>query len=241
MNMNQMSNAPMPSSGGSKSFLQVWIDALTKPNENTFAEIASSPNAKAMTAYLWVFVGALVQLFFTFLVQGAVMRRMLVQQGLGGNLPGGGVGVTLIGAFCGGPIFAVISVVFFAIGTAIIQWIAKMFGGRGTFDQLAYAFAAISAPFSIVSAVFILLSAIPFVGFCFRIVLGLAGLYVLVLEIMAVKGVNQFGWGQAIGSVLIPGLVIGLLCCCLIGGISMAAGAGLKGLFQQLQQSGAGS
>ena len=57
MNMNMpVSNAPMPSSGGSKSFFQVWIDALTKPNENTFAEIASSPNAKATTAYIWVFV-----------------------------------------------------------------------------------------------------------------------------------------------------------------------------------------
>jgi Yip1 domain len=242
MNMNMpMSNAPTPSSGGSKSFFQIWIDALTKPNEATYSGIASSPNAKAMTAYIWVFVGALVQLFFTFLVQGAVVRRALEQQGMGGSLPGGGIGIALIGAFCGGPIFAVVSVVFFAIGTAIIQWIAKMFGGRGTYEQLAYTFAAISAPFSIVSAVFILLSAIPFVGFCFRIVIGLAGLYVLVLEIMAVKGVNQFGWGQAVGSVLIPGLVIGLLCCCLIGGISMAAGAGLKGLFQQLQQNGLGS
>jgi hypothetical protein len=39
---------------------------------------------------------------------------------------------------------------------------------------------------------------------------------------MAVKAVNRFGWGAAIGSLLIPGLVIGLLCACLIG-VSVAA------------------
>jgi hypothetical protein len=86
-----------------------------------------------------------------------------------------------------------------------------MFGGRGTFDQLAYAIAAIVAPFYLVSAVLTLLSAIPAVGFCFGLVGLLAGLYVLVLEVMAVKGVNQFGWGQAIASLLIP--VLAIACC----------------------------
>jgi Yip1 domain len=242
MNMNMpVSNAPTPSSGGSKSFFQVWLDALTKPNEQTFADMASSPNAKAMTAYIWVFVTSLIELFFSFLINGAVLRRTLEQQGVAGSLPGGGVGIALIGAVCGGPIFAVVVTIFFAIIAALIQWIAKMFGGKGTNDQLTYCFGAIAAPFYLISTVFVLLGAIPFVGLCFRIILGLAGLYILVLEIMAVKGVNQFGWGQAIGSVLIPIAALFLVCCCLVGGISMAAGAGLKGLFQQLQQSGAGS
>jgi len=53
---------------------------------------------------------------------------------------------------------------------------------------------------------------------------------------MAVKGVNRFGWGEAVGSVFIPGLVIGLLCCCLVGGIFAIAGAGLKGLLQQFSK-----
>src|ERR1700690_1923687 len=247
MNMNMpMSNAPTPSSGGSKSFFQVWIDALTKPSENTFAEIASSPNAKAMTAYIWVFVGYLVEFFLSALVRGATLGRystFLQRYGLGSGsgFGGGGIAATLIGAVCGGPILAVIATVFFAIWTAIIQWVAKMFHGQGTNDQMAYAFAAIIAPFAIVSGVLTLFAAIPFVGLCFNAILAIAGIYVVVLNIMAVKGVNRFGWGEAIGSVFIPGLVIGLLCCCLIAVFSMAAGAGLKGLFQQLQQSGTGS
>ncbi len=242
MNMNMpMSNSPTPSSGGSQSFFQVWIDALTKPSENTFAQMASSPNAKAMTAYIWVFVTSLIELFFSFLINGALLRRAFEQGGYGGSLPGGGVGIALIGAVCGGPIAAVIGTIVFAILAALIQWIAKMFGGKGTNDQLTYSFGAIAAPFYLISTVFVLLGAIPFVGFCFRIVLGLAGLYVIVLEIMAVKGVNQFGWGQAAGSVLIPFAVLFLVCCCLGAIASVAAGAGLKGLFQQLQQNGLGS
>ncbi len=241
MNMNMpVSNAPTPSSGGSKSFFQVWIDALTKPNENTFVEIASSPNAKATTAYIWVFVTSLIELFFSFLVNGALVRRAFEQGGYGGSLPGGGVGIALIGAVCGGPIVAVIVTIFFAIGAALIQWIAKMFGGKGTNDQLAYNFGAIAAPFYLISTVFVLLGAIPYVGFCFRIVLGLAGLYVFVLEIMAVKGVNQFGWGEAIGSVLIPVVAIFLVCCCLGAIASVAFGEAFKGLFQQFR-NGLGS
>ena len=246
----QMSNVPAPSSsGGSKPFYQIWIDALTKPNEQTFADIASSPNAKAMTAYIWVFVGYLIEFFLTALVSSARtanLRNMFQQYGLGnsggGALAGSGGGIvtTLIAAVCGGPILALIATLFFAAWTAIIQWVAKMFKGQGTNDQLAYAFASILAPFAIVSGVLSLFAAIPFVGLCFNVILALAGIYALVLNIMAAKGVNRFGWGEAAGSVLIPGLVIGLVCCCLIGGISMVAGAAFKDIFQQIQ-SGVGS
>lgn len=232
--MNQMSNEPiMP--GNPKSFFQVWMDALTKPSELTFTEIANSPNAKAMTAYLWIFVGYLIQFFLSSLVRNPALSRILQQYG-GGGQPGSGFVGTLIIAICGAPIFAVIATLFFAIGTAIIQWIAKMFGGQGNGGQLAYAFAAILAPFSIGAGLISLLSAIPFVGWCFSVIVGVAGLYILVLEIMAVKGVNQFGWGAAIGSLFLPGLAIGFLCACLIGGSMMLLGPAISKIFQQIQQ-----
>jgi len=128
---NQLSNAPMMSAGPT-SFFQTWINALTKPNEQTYSEIAASPNAKAQTAFLWVFICALVEFFFAFLVQGASMRPMLEKYGLGGNILEGGLGSTLIRMICGAPIAAIITIVFFAILVAIVQWIAKMFGGKGT-------------------------------------------------------------------------------------------------------------
>lgn len=215
--MNEISNAPVPESRP-ETVLQTWGKALTKPNEKTFVEIASSPNAKATTAYLWVFVAGLIQFFLASLVQSQLMGTYLDQLGIeSGNFARQGLMSVVVTAICGAPIAAAVSTLFFAIGVFIVQWLAKMFGGRGTSDQLAYTMASITAPYSIVAGVFTLLAAIPYVGLCFSAILTIAGIYIFVLNVMAVKGVNQISWGAAIGSLLIPGLVIGLLCACLIG------------------------
>jgi Yip1-like protein len=213
--MDEQSNAPLPAPaapGGMAGWFSVWMAAVTKPYEQTFAEMAASPNAKATTAYIWVFLGSLVSFFLASLVQGVAMRQLMQQYGMENQFGSGGIGTRLITIVCGAPISAVISVVLFAVVVGIIQFLAKSFGGRGTFDQLAYTFAAIYTPFTLLSGVLTLLSAIPYVGYCFTFISLLALLYVLALQVMAVKGVNQFGWGQAAGSYFLPVLV---LCCCL--------------------------
>jgi hypothetical protein len=112
-----------------------------------------------------------------------------------------------------------------------------MFGGQGTNDQLAYTLAAISAPYALVSSVLVLLSAIPYVGFCFSIIAALGGIYAIVLAVMAVKAVNQFGWGPALGSYFIPGLVVLIVCCCLAVVVGAVSGAALGNVFSTLNQS----
>ena len=217
--MNEPTNAPMlPPPSGVSEWVTVWREAVTRPSDQTFARIAQSPNAKSTTAFLWVFLGSLVSSLLALPAQGVLMRQMMQNAGLEGQDIPSGFGGGLMTAICGAPIGAVISVVLFAIVVGIVQLLAKMFGGRGTFDQLAYAIAAIVTPFYLVSGVLGLLSAIPFAGFCFGLLGLAAALYVLVLEVMAVKGVNQFGWGQAIGSLLLP--VFAIACC-----ISVAVGA----------------
>lgn len=235
--MDEQSNAPMPAAtSGMAGWFSVWMAAVTKPNEQTFVDMANSGNAKASTAYIWVFISSLVSFFFASLVQGAAMRQLMQQYGMSGQA-GGSIGTKLITAICGAPIAAVLSVVVFAVVVAIVQFLAKMFGGKGTFDQLAYALAAISTPFALISGVLTLLSAIPLVGLCFTIVSIVAGLYVLVLEVIAVKGVNQFGWGQAAGALLTPFI---LLCCCLsvgVFGIIQVLGPRMNEVFNQINNS----
>src|SRR5215510_8663835 len=112
--MNEQSNAPLsPMPSGSTPIYQVWLDALTKPNEQTYAMMAASPNAKSTTAFLWVFIGSLVNSFFASLVQGAIMRQFMQQYGGSDQFQFGGTGAsgTLIRVICGAPIAAVISVV----------------------------------------------------------------------------------------------------------------------------------
>ena len=233
--MNEPTNAPtnapmLPPPSGISEWFSVWRDALTKPSDQTFSAIAQSPRAKATTALLWVFLGSLVNFFLASLVQGRIMRQIMQNSNFGGNgFPRAGGG--LIATICGAPIAAVVAVVLFAIVIGVVQLLARLFGGHGTFDQLAYAIAAIVTPFYFVSGVLTLLSAIPFAGFCFGIMGLFAALYVLVLEVMAVKGVNQFGWGQALASMLLP--VFAIACCLSIGviGIFRALGPNLPNLF----------
>lgn len=222
--MNEMPVAPVPDvpEPRPESPIQIWQKALTRPNEQTYAEIASSPHAKASTAYLWMFVAYLIQLFLSALVSNRAMQALATQYGYGQYLQNRGFGSTLVGAICGAPIGAIIGTLFFALGIVIIQWLARTFGGRGTTDQLAYAVAAILAPYLILSGIVGLFSAIPYVGYCISAILALVGLYILFLEITAVKGVNGISWGAAIGAVLIPIAVVAFLCACLIGG-SLAA------------------
>jgi len=233
--MSEQMNAPMlPPPSGVSEWISVWRDALTKPSDQTFARIAQSPNAKLTTALLWVFLGSLVNALLGSLVQGAIVRQMMQNAGFGGNefprMAGGG----LLAVICGAPIGAVISVVVFAAVVGIVQLLAKMFGGRGTFDQMAYAIAAIVAPVSLINSLFTLLAAIPYVVYCAGLVSFLLLIYVVVLEVMAVKGVNQFGWGQALGSYFSPLLVIA--CCFSISviGILRMLGPSISDIFNSI-------
>ncbi len=235
--MSDQSNVPM-TSAGPEPFYQVWLKALTRPNEQTFVDLAASPNAKAGTAYLWYFIASIVQFIMASLVQGAILRQLMQEFAPSeARQFGGGFGSTLIGAICGAPVAAVVSTIFFAIGVAIVQWIARMFGGRGTTDKLAYTLASVAAPALILGGLLTLLGAIPYVGLCFSAISVGLGFYVLYLEVAAVKGVNQFGWGAAAGSLFIPGLVIAFVCGCLvIGGLALM-GPAIGDVLSQINQS----
>jgi hypothetical protein len=192
----QMSNTPM-SSGGGTSVFQDMLSAVTKPNEQTFAAMAASPNAKATTAYIWVAIASLIEFFLGIVVSPGLRNGM-----------GRGIMGAVIGVVCGSPILAILATALFAAGVAIIRWLAGAFGGKATNDQLAYALAMINAPIAVVSGVFRLFYLIPYIQYCFGLLALLLFIYGLVLSIMAVKGVAQVSWGGAAGAVLIPFAVV---------------------------------
>ncbi|KAA0268606.1 MAG: hypothetical protein DPW18_13435 [Chloroflexi bacterium] len=227
--MDQMpSNMPvMESKPGPAGWVQAWVMAITKPNERTFIDLTEQPNANSKTAFLWVFIAGTISALFQ-----AVLRAIYSAMGITSQLsipgmeqfsqfqPAGGdagsIGASLLTGLCVSPVAGLFAVLFFAILIAIVQWIAKLFGGVGTFEKLAYAFAAISFPFTLISSVLALFTAIPFVGFCVNLISFGLVIYALVLEVMAVKGVNRFGWGPAVGSLLIPIFVLFLVCFCVV-------------------------
>jgi hypothetical protein len=245
MNMNMpVSNAPAPSSGGSggiSSWFSTWITAFTKPNEQTFAQIADSPNASFGTAALWVFIAGTVSA----LIQ-AILQGVLSLVGFHARFPGMGTmglgaatsrGIGSIAlSVCLSPVSGIVSVVAFIIAVAIFQGMAKLFHGAGSFTKLTYPIAAVFVPISLVLAIFTPFVLVPVLGICAGIVLFVGIVYNIVLEIMAVKAVNSFGWGAAVGSVLIvPGVL--LLCSCLVLVPLMLMGPMIGNVFSSINQS----
>ncbi len=230
--MTESSNTPIFDStpAAPEPFYKVWLKAVTKPNEQTYAEIANSSGASPTKAYLWLAISYIFTFFVSMLVFSFSSSS---QYGDFGEALGG----SAIALICGAPIGAVIGLLIYALEVAIVQWVAKLFKGTGSYNQLIYAFAAFTAPLTLVSGVLSAFSLIPFIGLCFSIISIGIGLYSIFLMITAVKGVNKFGWGEAAGSVLLPGLVLVFVCGCLTIGILMLLGPVIGDVFSTINQS----
>jgi hypothetical protein len=224
-------------STGSESFLQIWIRALTKPSESTYSELAGSARARASTAFLWIFLCTFAPALVSVLVSGSQISQRLQQAGVDTGSVGGGLGAALINFLCITPFAAIVGIIGFIISVGLMQWIARLFHGQGTFDQLAYTLGAILAPGLLVSAVLALPSAVPFLGICSGLLSLLFSLYLLVLEVRAIKAVHKFGLGSAIGTLVIPGLAIGFVVCCIVAVIASVAGIAFGDLFSTINQS----
>ena len=233
--MNEPSNTPIGvgMSSAPAPFYQVWLKAITKPNPATYAELASSPAAKASTAYLWVFVTSLVSYGLTAVIQFAVVL-------IGG---GDSLGSSLISLILGVPLQAGLAVLGFIISTAVVKWVSGLFKGQRTFsfDQLAYVYGAITAPITLIGIA--IGSIAGFLWFVPVIGVFLGGglilillIYLLALDVIAVKGIADLGWGQSITSVLaIPGLLF--LCACAVIVILTLTGGAVNDIFNSINQS----
>ena len=233
INSTLISDFDRPPSQGA---FPVWSKVFTKPSEQTFREITSHPEAKAKSAYIWVFLAGtfsgLVNSLVQMIVVGQAAPNLGQMPAVATALKFGGI----LGVVCGAPIAGLFSVIGFAIGVAIVQLTAKFFGGQGSFDRLAYAFGAITVPFTLVSALMVPLNAIPFVSFGTLPVLVLLGLYVLYLQLTAVKAVHACNWGEAAAILFLPALLIVMLCGAAFLFTMRAAGPALSEILQGLQR-----
>jgi hypothetical protein len=216
--MNQSDNTPIilepePSSNPAPTgWIQTWIRAISLPSEQTFIDISESPAAQSRTAYLWIFIVSTLSVVVT----GILKIFIMGVSGQSGSETGGSF-------ICMFPFAGALSVLFFGLCVSIVQWIAKLLGGTGSYDKLAYVTSAFSTPI-ILAAMFVT----PFfIAPYINIFAGLLGavmvFYSLFLQVMAVKAVNRLGWGQAAGSVLIPGTAILAAYICILA-IGFAAG-----------------
>jgi hypothetical protein len=180
----------------SYTWSEAWIKALTQPTVRTFEAIANDPKATANRAYIWVAVSSLIAYVISMALQLMLgtSNTLLSQpgrEGVAGALGFAGVGLgTLV---CCAPFVAAFAVLGLAISAGITQLIASALGGTGTYSKLAYAIASYYAPITLITG---LIGSIPFIN-CLAYPVGI---YAIVLNVIAVKAVHQFGWGKAVAS-----------------------------------------
>lgn len=215
--------------------IESWSNVLIHPGAEAMEEERSRPQATLSTAIIWILVAAVVTGILGWLQiqmifgsgnqwmemieqmdlppEVATEIQTMVDSGMLGMLAGGG-----------GLLGIILTPIFFLIGTGILHLIARMFGGSGDFGRFAYLSAAIQAPVEILSAV---LSFVPVLGGCVSLALRI---YSIVLLYFAIKVEYQLSDGRAIGTLLVP-LV-------LLMGLAICGAAGLAGLMMSIQQGG---
>jgi len=200
------------------STFQVWMMALTKPNEETYSRIIRDPGAGVGRAIVWLIVTALIgttisvvsnAIFggFSNSSQLAELKELFPEsQELIKNLP-------IFLAICI-PASVIISLIIFFVQTGVLHFIAGALGGNGSYSDMIYAFAAFSSPYTLVYS---LIAAIPIVQ-CFSFLLGFYALY---LGILAIKVVHRFDWGKALGTYGIL-IIFAMVIACVIVALAMS-------------------
>src|SRR2546423_1544255 len=137
-----------PAAGPGSSTIETWTKAITQPSVTTFEQIsAETPPNSNSRAYGWIFVSSLVAFLITWVAN--MIFASVVRSPAGEGLQQSS---SVINVICV-PVEAAIAVLFFALGVAITQFIARALGGTGTYKQLLYTSAAFSAPLTIISAI----------------------------------------------------------------------------------------
>jgi len=205
MSQEQIPPIPVPT-GESLSWSQVWVRALTRPTVENYEEIVADSNVSASKAYTWVFLSTLISFAISILVQLLFIGISSLGSRDTANTSSAFGGYVLF-LFCGTPVAAAVSILGLMITTGITQAIARALGGTGTYTKLAYALAAYLAPLTLVSTVIGLVPIVNLLAYPL-------GLYGIVLNVIAVKAVNGFGWGKAFASsVLIFAAILVLVAC----------------------------
>lgn len=205
----------------SSSPIQVWIQALTKPNRTSYEGIVNDPGASLGKGILWLaiagFLGGFISGIFGLIFKGGMFSQIsqtFGDYGYAFERTSSGF-LSVIGSTFGGMVGGVIGAL---ILTGIVQLVARAMGGTGSFDQLFYGYAAFQAPLGLVTSV---LGSIPFIG-CISPLLGIYG---LVLMVIATQAAHQLDTGKAAIASLAPVIIVFILCCCVVAIIGSITGA----------------
>lgn len=211
------------------SWLDIWGYAISKPTVSTFRELLLDPKSQR-TPYLWVGMALLssylIQIGLQALFGVSSLNNLTSQMEnqFGGLGPFLGT-ASLMSLVCCAPFAALLGVLGFIISCAIYNLLAKMFGGSGTFRQVAFTASTFYVPLTVIMAV---LGSLPVAG---PFLVFPVTIYMLVLFGISINAVHAIGGGKAAAVILIPLVVL-----IIFGGIlAVVSFAALAPAIQQME------
>lgn len=156
----------MPSSSESINWLwyRIWAKAISNPTVQAFEEIAFQTNKRH--SYNWLFIGSMafaLSMNLTYSPQEIFARVILMA-----------LAVTFL----------------LIIFIALINAMAKAFGGDGSYEQYCFTIAAFIAPTGILTGILSMI-------FKQQFILILSGLYAFCLGIVSTKAVHHLSWSKS--------------------------------------------
>lgn len=212
------------------SWSQAWSMAIFRPSVKTFERIALNAKATRKTAFLWMWIG---NLFAPVIV--IVLATILAIPP--GRLPWYDLvpyPVSCLIQSAGAAIRVAILTLIEIVGIWVWHIIARLFRGKGTYAGLLNAVAAFIAPLTLITTLIGLASELFAAPFLLWPVIPIQ-VYLLVLFVIAIKSVYQFGWVRAI-ILYILGLLLLLACVALLLPIITGGDISLNNLFYGIIQ-----
>jgi len=203
-----------------RKWYQIWWAILRHPGKETFRSILEEPNTSYSRGFIWIAVVTLITAVVIGLASLPLMRTL--PRDSANPYLNSGIFVVCLGAeVILAPFLAIAGM---ALGAAIYHGIARLFGGMGQWGQLVFCLAAITAPFSLLSAAINLVT-LPFTAWfpsvfgslvsCIVAPIALAlGIYALVLQVIAIDAVENIGTGKSVATILIPVIIVIVLTVC---------------------------
>jgi hypothetical protein len=200
---------PEPEPVESLGWLDIWGYAISKPAVSTYRELLADPKSQR-TPYLWVGMALLLsyiiqvglQALFGVSSFSSIASQMESQLGPFGSFLGT---ASLMSLICCAPFAAVLGVLGYIISCGVYHLLAKIFGGTGTFSQVAFAASTFYVPLTVIMAV---LGSLPVAGPFLSIPVSIYMLVLFAIAINAVHGIG--GWKSAL-VVIIPVAILIIL------------------------------
>jgi hypothetical protein len=213
-----------PAQPQNSKWYEVWMDVWMHPGEEAFWGILKERDHSVTRGILWVAVTSLIIAVVSIIGYVPLYHSITSQFSNVQNIEFFGAGTIVTYAICSiilAPIGAILGLL---ISSGIYHLISRLFGSTGNYSDLVFCMAAVTAPASIIGALlsipYLLLSNFPailwLVAIFFGILSIILAIYVLVMNVNAVRGAERIGTWQAILTIFLPVVILAVLSICCV-------------------------